>query len=281
MLISCWSAKGGSGTTVVAAAIALRLARSVPVVLADLAGDLPLVLGGPEPADDHPGLVDWLAAGPDVADTAIDRLMVSVSPRLSLLPRGVPRAEVVDDDSAGSRLAAALAARGTVVADCGLITPGSPSWTVAAEAVPAYSAGGDAAEWAVTGETTASVLAAYREEVERSRALASRAGLDQPAAVVIDDFRNSRRPRDLLLMAAIYTRLFVSLTAGGSRLASLLADLALFAAAASTPAAALDPPSGLNPQEIPTIRQTPGTGRGQGRPARPTGACGPSGGDWR
>ena len=40
-------------------------------------------------------------------------------------------------------------------------------------------------------------------------------------------------------------------------------------------------PSGLNPQEIPTIRQTPGTGRGQGRPARPTGACGPSGGDWR
>ena len=134
MLISCWSAKGGSGTTVVAAAIALRLARSVPVVLADLAGDLPLVLGGPEPADDHPGLVDWLAAGPGVADTAIDRLMVSVSPRLSLLPRGAPRAEVVDDDSAGSRLAAALAARGTVVADCGLITPGSPSWTVAAEA---------------------------------------------------------------------------------------------------------------------------------------------------
>ena len=56
-------------------------------------------------------------------------------------------------------------------------------WGFAAEAVPAYPAGGDAAEWADTGETTASVLAAYREEVERSRALASRAGLDEPAAV--------------------------------------------------------------------------------------------------
>src|SRR5437762_1954543 len=75
-----------------------------------------------------------------------------------------------------------------------------------------------------------------------------------PAAVVIDDFRNSRRPRDLLLMAAVYTRLFVSLTAGGSMLASLLAALALFAAAASTPAAALDPPSGLNP---PVARKEP------------------------
>ena len=35
------------------------------------------------------------------------------------------------------------------------------------------------------------------------------------------------------------------------------------------------------PWEIPTIRQTPGTGRGQARPARPTGACGPTGADWR
>src|SRR5205823_4979023 len=44
MLISCWSVKGGSGTTVVAAAIALALARSAPVVLADFGGDAPTVL---------------------------------------------------------------------------------------------------------------------------------------------------------------------------------------------------------------------------------------------
>ena len=136
MLISCWSAKGGSGTTVVAAAIALRFARSSPVVLADLAGDLPTVLGGEEPPADGPGLAEWLAAGPSVDDTAFDRLLVSVTARLSLLPRGGRGVDVGRDENAGSRLAAALAAygRGTVVADCGLIAPGSPAWTVAAEA---------------------------------------------------------------------------------------------------------------------------------------------------
>ena len=47
MLYACWSPKGGSGTTVVAAALGVLLARAAPsgALLADLAGDLPTALG--------------------------------------------------------------------------------------------------------------------------------------------------------------------------------------------------------------------------------------------
>lgn len=88
MLVACWSAKGGAGTTVVAAALALHLAQAAPsgAVLADLAGDAPAVLGLPEP--DSPGLAAWLRAGPDVPADALARLEVEAGPGLSLLPRG-------------------------------------------------------------------------------------------------------------------------------------------------------------------------------------------------
>ncbi|HZN13288.1 MAG TPA: hypothetical protein VFB78_03390 [Acidimicrobiales bacterium] len=120
MVIACWSVKGGSGTTVVAAGLALRLARSSPgVVLADLAGDAPAALGQPEPAG--PGLADWLAAGPTVADDALSRLEVDVGAGLSILPAGraAGRASNAAD---GERLVAALSARPrAVVVDCGSI----------------------------------------------------------------------------------------------------------------------------------------------------------------
>ncbi len=64
MLICCWSSKGGAGATVVAAALARRLAADREgggALLADLAGDAPVVLGLTEPAG--PGLAGWLAAG--------------------------------------------------------------------------------------------------------------------------------------------------------------------------------------------------------------------------
>ena len=74
MLVACWSAKGGSGTTVVAAALGHVLARSSPdgALLADLGGDLPAVLGLPEAT--APGLADWLSAGDDVPPDALQRL---------------------------------------------------------------------------------------------------------------------------------------------------------------------------------------------------------------
>ncbi|HET6948815.1 MAG TPA: hypothetical protein VFI47_00465 [Acidimicrobiales bacterium] len=80
--------KGGAGTTVVATALALVLARRDPAgaVLADLAGDVPAVLGVPEPSS--PGLTGWLAAGVDVPADALRRIEVEASPGLGLLPRG-------------------------------------------------------------------------------------------------------------------------------------------------------------------------------------------------
>ena len=61
MLISCWSAKGGAGTTVVSVSLALVLARRTPAgaLLVDLGGDVPAALGLADPGD--PGLSGWLA----------------------------------------------------------------------------------------------------------------------------------------------------------------------------------------------------------------------------
>jgi hypothetical protein len=106
MLVSCWSAKGGSGTTVVAAALAGVLGERTGhgALLVDAGGDLPAVLGLPEP--DGPGLAEWLAAGPAVPADALARLEVPVRPGLRLLPRG--RAALTDPDRA-EVLAALLA----------------------------------------------------------------------------------------------------------------------------------------------------------------------------
>jgi MinD-like ATPase involved in chromosome partitioning or flagellar assembly len=120
MLFACWSVKGGSGTTVVAAALALLLTDSSHVLLVDASGDLPAVLGVPDV--DGPGLADWLAAD-EVAPDALGRLMVDAAPGLQLLPwRGGPAPPPgVDAD----RLLAALATEHRpVVVDCG--STGSP-----------------------------------------------------------------------------------------------------------------------------------------------------------
>lgn len=131
MLVACWSAKGGSGTTVVAAALASVLARSSPsgAVIADLAGDVPAVLGVPEPAG--PGLAAWLAAGDAVPADALARLEVAVAPGLAVLPAGGP---VPDGGGRGEVLAALLAAdERPVVVDCGS-APVGPRLAVAASA---------------------------------------------------------------------------------------------------------------------------------------------------
>jgi MinD-like ATPase involved in chromosome partitioning or flagellar assembly len=130
MLFACWSAKGGSGTTVVAAALALLLADSSPngVLLIDAAGDVPSVLGLPEP--DGPGLADWLAAA-DVSPDALGRLVVDVAPGVQLLPwRGGFGAPTGEPD----RLLTAVAGdRRTIVVDCGS-TGGPLGLAVAASA---------------------------------------------------------------------------------------------------------------------------------------------------
>ena len=131
VLVSCWSAKGGVGTTVVAAALGLVSARSAPggALLVDLAGDLPAVLGLADPP--APGLTDWFAAGPDVPVDALARLEVAAGPGLHLLPRGA--GDFSTFDRAGA-LAGLLASDGRmVVVDCGA-GPAGPGLVLAAEA---------------------------------------------------------------------------------------------------------------------------------------------------
>ena len=88
MLLACWSSKGGAGTTVVAATLALLLGRSQPdgALLADLSGDAPAALGVADP--DSPGIAGWLSAGSDVPPDALHRLEAPVTKGLALLPRG-------------------------------------------------------------------------------------------------------------------------------------------------------------------------------------------------
>ncbi len=86
MLIAYWSPKGGSGTSVLAAATAGVLARRCGATLADLGGDQPAVCGLAR--DPDVGLRDWLVAGPEAPAEALERLGVDVAPGLEVLPYG-------------------------------------------------------------------------------------------------------------------------------------------------------------------------------------------------
>ena len=128
MIIWYWAVKGGVGTSVVAAATAIRLAsEDRETTLVDLTGDQPALLGmiaGAAPSE--PGIGDWVAAGDGVAADAIGRLLEDVAPGLRLLRDGTQPALVdptADGGNQRSRLVLALemlARIGPVVVDAGL-----------------------------------------------------------------------------------------------------------------------------------------------------------------
>ena len=128
MIIWYWSVKGGVGTSVVAAATAIRLAsEDRDTTLVDLCGDQPALLGmaaGATPAE--PGIGDWVAAGDGVAADAIGRLLEDVAPGLRLLRRGtrpplLEAAALGEDQRPRLMLALEVLARnGPVVVDAGL-----------------------------------------------------------------------------------------------------------------------------------------------------------------
>jgi hypothetical protein len=82
MITMCWGAKGGSGTTVVAATLAL--AHDHPTVLVDLDGDVPAALGIAEP--DGPGLFDWMRS--DAPASRLGALEIRARGQVTVLPRG-------------------------------------------------------------------------------------------------------------------------------------------------------------------------------------------------
>jgi MinD-like ATPase involved in chromosome partitioning or flagellar assembly len=118
MVITCWSVKGGSGTTVVAACLAVLAARRADgdAVLVDLGGDAAAALGMTEPLG--PGIGDWLA-DPRRDLASLLALTHDVGPNLRLLTAGSrtgasysPVAAALDECSA------------TVIIDAGVLSPG-------------------------------------------------------------------------------------------------------------------------------------------------------------
>lgn len=80
MITLCFAAKGGSGTTVVACTRAVT--SPGPALLVDFEGDIPAMLGLPEP--ERPGVIDWLESQAPIAH--LDDLLIDVTPTTFLLP---------------------------------------------------------------------------------------------------------------------------------------------------------------------------------------------------
>jgi hypothetical protein len=111
----CWALKGGSGTTLIAAALALSIRTDS--LLVDLDGELPMVIGGPEPVGQ--GVADWLAS--DAPASALAHLAVDIDRTTRLIPRGTAVPDAHDDR--WQDLRAWLATQGSVVIDAGTGAP--------------------------------------------------------------------------------------------------------------------------------------------------------------
>ncbi len=115
-MIVCWAAKGGSGTTVVACALALGAAPTQPSLLVDLSGDCATALGLQDPTG--PGVVDWLAS-PTAGPADFARLAITIRDEVRLIPRG----DAKPPDDQWARLATALSGSTNVIIDAGTGRP--------------------------------------------------------------------------------------------------------------------------------------------------------------
>jgi hypothetical protein len=111
MVTLCWAVKGGSGTTVVATALALSAPR--PSLLVDLDGEIPAVLGLPEP--DRPGVAEWLAS--DVSADHLADLLIDIGPQTWLLPWRAATAEIGTERESSPSQSARWAALGDWLSD--------------------------------------------------------------------------------------------------------------------------------------------------------------------
>ena len=117
MLVACWSVKGGAGVSVVAAALAHRLATEQgEALLVDLGGDQPDIVG--VPAHHRAGVTDWLAADDGGEPDGPSRAEVPLAAGVSLLPRGEGCPRV--GERAEALLALLARDRRPVVVDCGV-----------------------------------------------------------------------------------------------------------------------------------------------------------------
>lgn len=116
MLYGCWTVKGGSGTTVFAAGLALTLANKFKqATIVDLAGDVPAVLGMAEPTSR--GVRDWLSTVSRDNDE-LAGLAINATATLRVIPAGAAR--VFDADALHDLV---NAIDGNVVMDFGTLQP--------------------------------------------------------------------------------------------------------------------------------------------------------------
>ncbi len=116
MLVGIYSPKGGSGTSVLAAACAIVSSQETPTTLVDCSGDLPAILGL---AQCTRAGVKELLTSEDAPIGALDRIAVQVMKNLDLLIAGV--CEVPETTTAGEKLGASLRSRrATTVIDLGV-----------------------------------------------------------------------------------------------------------------------------------------------------------------
>jgi hypothetical protein len=128
MYTLCWSPKGGSGTTVIAAVLAVLAARRGPAVVIDLGGDIATALGGDDGGS--VGVGDWLCtsgAAPARLWQAARSCGAGDDLDLRVVPQGSMPAGVHLVDLAAERLAAAATAHDAhVVVDAGRVAPHGP-----------------------------------------------------------------------------------------------------------------------------------------------------------
>jgi hypothetical protein len=110
-----WAAKGGSGTSTIAATIALTDPRNS--LLVDLDGELPAVLGLPEPSGD--GISEWFST--DAEPALLDLLTVEINRTTRLIPHGHERPE--PSPQRWAEFGAWAANHGPVVIDAGTRPP--------------------------------------------------------------------------------------------------------------------------------------------------------------
>jgi hypothetical protein len=200
MLTLCWAAKGGSGTTVVVAAMGLSV--EPPVLLVDLDGDLPAVYGLAEPS--LPGVHDWV-----LSDAAPDRLIdlaIPVTSGVSVVCAGLVRAPA--DAERWQTLGTTLAAHPTnVVVDAGTGPPAQHLVSAADRSLLVTRACYLALRRAVALEARPSGVVLVEEPGRALRARDVEAAIDAPVVATIALDPAVARAVDAGLLAARLPRL--------------------------------------------------------------------------
>lgn len=123
MLWTVAGAKGGVGTSVTAAALAVEAARmdpTRPVTVVDLAGDQADLLGIDACGQ---GVREWLRAGPEVDGEALERLSVEITGRLRLVPAGGRKPPTLGSERIARFVEVLDDMAGLVIVDVGVAEP--------------------------------------------------------------------------------------------------------------------------------------------------------------